>query len=241
MLTDWLEQLLSMDEALIYLLVWLLVFAEDALFIGFVFPGETAAILGGVAASLGTVSLPGIAVVVVSAAIAGDTASYLIGRLFGTRLLRLRFLRRRQSWVQRAQDQLAARGGMAVFIGRFVTFFHAVMPALAGAARMPYRRFFAYNVAGALIWGIGTVAIGYVAGTSYAAIERVAGRAAAVVVAVLALGAFVVWRVRSARRECRPDPAHADPAHADPAGADSAGADSVGQGRTRRGRPCDLS
>lgn len=212
MLSDLVDGLLSMDGTLIYLLVWLLVFAEDALFVGFVFPGETAAILGGVAASLGIISLPGITVVVVTAAAAGDTASYLIGRAFGPRLLRLRFLRRRQSWVQRAQDQLATRGGMAVFVGRFVTFFHAVMPALAGAAHMPYRRFFLYNAAGALVWGIGTVLIGYLAGTSYAAIERVAGPVAAIGVALLAVGVFVVWRIRVARRECGPGPAEGEPA-----------------------------
>ncbi|MDG4766813.1 DedA family protein [Solwaraspora sp. WMMD406] len=214
MLSDWLERLLSLDGMLIYLLVWLLVFAEDALFVGFVFPGETAAILGGVAASLGTISLAGITVVVVTAAVAGDTASYLIGRALGPRLLRMRFLRNRQSWVRRAQDRLAARGGMAVFVGRFVTFFHAVMPALAGAAHMPYRRFFVYNVAGALIWGTGTVAIGYLAGTSYAAIEDVAGQAVAAVIAVVVVVGFVVWRVRVARRECGPgrcDPSRREP------------------------------
>ncbi|WP_326554448.1 DedA family protein [Micromonospora sp. NBC_01813] len=228
MLTDWLDHLLSLDGTLIYLLVWLLVFAEDALFVGFVFPGETAAILGGVAASLGIISLPGITVVVITAAIAGDTASYLIGRALGPRLLRLPFLRRRQTWMQRAQDQLATRGGVAVFVGRFVTFFHAVMPALAGASHMPYRRFFLYNVAGGLIWGFGTVLIGYLAGSSYAAIEDVAGRAAAVGVAVLVIGAFVLWRVRSARRECTPGSADGEPA----------GARRPGDTRTG-GRRCD--
>jgi len=227
-LSDWLQRLLSMDSALIYLLVGLLVFAEDALFVGFVFPGETAAVLGGVAASLGTISLPGITVVVVSAAVAGDTTSYLIGRALGPRLLRMRFLRKRQAWVRRAQHQLAVRGGTAVFVGRFVTFFHAVMPALAGAAHMPYRRFFLYNVAGALVWGIGTVLIGYLAGSSYAAIEEVAGRAAAVVVAVLALGALVIWRLRAARRECAPDAA--------------SGQSTSGRHRPGRGRDgCDRS
>ncbi|MFY1632886.1 DedA family protein [Solwaraspora sp. WMMB335] len=199
-----------MDGTFVYLLVWVLVFAEDALFVGFVFPGETAAILGGVAASLGTISLAGITVVVVSAAVAGDTASYLIGRAFGARLLRLRFLRKRQAWVQRAQHQLAVRGGAAVFVGRFVTFFHSVMPALAGAAHMPYRRFFLYNVTGALVWGIGTVLIGYLAGTSYTAIEQVAGPAAAIGVAVLAVTTFVIWRIRSARRECAAEESHGE-------------------------------
>lgn len=208
MLSDLLDRLLSMDDSVIYCVVWLLVFAEDALFVGFVFPGESAAILGGVAASLGTVSLVGISGVVVSAAILGDTVSYLIGRWLGARLVRMRFLRKRDSWMRRAQSQLAVRGGAAVFVGRFVTFFHAVMPALAGAARMPYRRFFLYNAAGGVVWGVATVLLGYLAGTSYTAVERVAGRAVAAGVALIVVVAFVAWRIRGAHRECgRPEQA----------------------------------
>lgn len=202
-MSDWPERLLSLDGTLVYLLVGLLVFAEDALFIGFVIPGETAAILSGVAASTGHVSLVGVTAVVITAAILGDTVAYAIGRCLGPRLLQLRFLRNRQARLRRAQEQLARRGGAAIFLGRFVTFLHAVMPALAGAARMPYLRFAMYNALGGVVWGLGTVGLGYLAGSSYAAIGKIAGQGAAIVVPLIAVTALIVWRVRRARQRRR--------------------------------------
>lgn len=202
-MNGWLERLLTLGSALVYTGVGLLVFAEDALFIGFIVPGETAAILGGVAASVGRVSLIGITVVVVAAAILGDSVSYAIGHWLGPRLLHSRALRNRQPQVRAAEEQLARRGGTAVFLGRFVTFLHSVMPALAGAARMPYPRFFVYNAAGGVVWGVGTVSLGYLAGASYAAIGKTAGGGAAIAVALITITIFVTWRIRRRRRHRR--------------------------------------
>lgn len=127
----------------VLLTVGLVVFAEDALFVGFILPGETAAILGGVAAKLGHVPLPAVLLTVIGAAILGDSVGYEVGRHFGQRVLALHILDRRRQRLSDAQDFLARRGGAAVFLGRGVAFFRAVMPALAGTARMPYPRFLA--------------------------------------------------------------------------------------------------
>jgi len=70
-----------------YLIVAALVFAEAALFVGFVLPGETAVVLGGVLASFGRVPLPLMVIVVIAAAIGGDSVSYEVGRRFGPRVL----------------------------------------------------------------------------------------------------------------------------------------------------------
>jgi membrane-associated protein len=200
--------LLGLHGAVVYVVVGLLVFAEDALFVGFVIPGETAAILGGVAASRHHVSLPLICAVVVLAAIVGDTVGYEIGARYGVRLLSLRVLRHRRAAIDRAREMLARRGGIAVFVGRFVAFLRAVMPFLAGSAHMPYLRFLAYNAAGGLVWGVGSVLLGYLAGDSYAAIEKTFGRATAIVAAAIVLIGLVVWRIRRHRREA----AHSDDA-----------------------------
>jgi membrane protein DedA with SNARE-associated domain len=90
---------------------------------------------------------------------------------------------------------------LAVFLGRFVAFLRAVMPFLAGTSRMRYRRFLAFNAAGGLAWGIGSVVLGYLAGNSYAAIEKTFGRDAALVVAGVAVVALIVWTIRRRRRE----------------------------------------
>src|SRR2546430_4892824 len=91
-----LDHLLTLPAAAAYVLVGLLVFAEDALFVGFVVPGETAAVLGGVDASRGHVRLWVVILLVVAAAIVGDSVGYEVGRRFGPRILRARILARRQ-------------------------------------------------------------------------------------------------------------------------------------------------
>ena len=199
------EHVLSVPGVLVYVLVGLLVFAEDALFVGFVIPGETAAVLGGVDASRGHVKPWLIIVTVVAAAIIGDTVGYEIGRHVGPRVLRARVLDRHRQRLDDAQDFLARRGGSAVFLGRFVAFFRAVMPALAGTAGMPYRRFLAYNAAGGLLWGTGFVLLGYLAGNSYAAVENTVGRGAALAVLTVVLVAVLVWRIRRHRAERHSD------------------------------------
>jgi membrane protein DedA with SNARE-associated domain len=195
-----LGRLLALNGLVVYLIIAALVFAEDALFIGFVVPGETAAILGGVAASLGHVSLPLMIAIVVAAAIVGDSVGYEIGRRLGSRLLDTRLLRHRRDRLENATDLLARRGGAAVFLGRFIAFFRAVMPALAGAAKMPYRRFLAYNAAGGLVWGSGSVLVGYLAGNSYQAVQHYVGTGIAIAVAAIVIVGLVIWRVRAHRR-----------------------------------------
>jgi membrane protein DedA with SNARE-associated domain len=202
-MTGLLDRLLGVGGPLLYVLIAAVVFVEDALFVGFVVPGETAAVFGGVAASVGHASLPIMIVVVVAAAILGDSAGYAVGRHFGSRLLASRLLRNRRERLEGARTFLARRGGLAVFLGRFVAFFRAVMPALAGTAEMPYPRFLAYNAAGGVVWGVGAVLLGYLAGNSYAAIERTVGRGVAIAIAIVLVIAVIVWRVRRHRAEKR--------------------------------------
>ena len=80
-MTGLLDHLFNLNPVWVYLVVTALVFAEDALFVGFVLPGETAAVLGGVIASRGHVHLTLVIVLVVAAAILGDTVGYELGRL----------------------------------------------------------------------------------------------------------------------------------------------------------------
>ena len=199
-------RILEVSAVWVYLLVGLLVFLEDAVFVGFVLPGETVAILGGVDASLGHVNVVVIAVVVVASAIVGDSVGYEVGRHLGPRILDWSFLARRRQRLDSARDLLARRGGSAVFVARAVAFLRAVMPALAGMSGMPYRRFLTYNALGGLAWGIGCVALGYLAGNSYAAIAHTVGRTSAVIVAALAITAIVVWRIRAHLRARAEEP-----------------------------------
>jgi len=145
--------------------------------------------------------LAAVILVVIIAAIVGDSVGYEVGRRVGSRILHLRILQKRRKRLDDAQDFLARRGGAAVFLGRWVAFFRAVMPALAGTARMPYPKFLAFNAAGGIVWGIAVVLIGYFAGQSYAKVEATLGRAAALVVLGIALIAMLVWQIRKHRAE----------------------------------------
>jgi membrane-associated protein len=194
------RDLVHLSGPLAYLVVAALVFGETAVFLGFVLPGETAVVLGGVLASRGRVSLPLLVLIVVVAAVAGPLVGYEIGRRLGGRLVAARALRRVAGGVERAQEMLRTRGGTAVLIGRFIAVLRALMPALAGTARMSYRTFFLYNAAGGIVWGVGYCLLGYAAGSAYAVIERRVGAGVAIAVAVVVVAAVVIWAVRRHRR-----------------------------------------
>jgi membrane-associated protein len=195
------NDLASLSGTLALLLIAALVFGETAVFLGFVIPGETAAVVGGVLASRGRVSLPLLIVVVVAAAVTGPLIGYEIGRHLGGRVIAARRMRRVASGMDHAQEVVHRRGGLAVLLGRFVAILRALVPAVAGTTRMPYRTFLIYNMLGGLIWGVGYCLLGYVAGSAYAAIERTVGTGVAIVVAVAVLGGVGFGLVRRHRRE----------------------------------------
>ncbi|KIC69029.1 DedA family protein [Pseudarthrobacter phenanthrenivorans] len=202
-MTGFIDGLLNVSPLVAYIAVFCLVFAEDALFVGFVIPGETAAVLGGVVASRGEVQLGVMMAVVVAAAIIGDSVGYEVGKHLGTRIIKSRALSRHSERLGNAQDFLRRKGGSAVFLGRFTAFFRAVMPALAGTSRMPYGRFLVWNATGGLVWGTGFVLLGFLAGNSYEAVSQAVGRDLAVVIAAVVLAGLVVWHLRRRRRKQR--------------------------------------
>ena len=200
-MSGFIDGILNVSPLVAYIAVFCLVFAEDALFVGFVIPGETAAVLGGVVAARGQVELWLMMVLVVVAAITGDSVGYEVGKHYGPRILKSRLLARHARQLNKAKDVLHRRGGSAVFLGRFTAFFRAVMPALAGTAHMPYPRFLVWNAAGGLTWGIGFVLLGYLAGNSYEAVAKAAGQDIAVIIVGVAVAVLVAWRLRVWKKE----------------------------------------
>ena len=180
-----------------YVVLALLAAAESAAFVGLAIPGETAMLLGGFLAFQGRVSLPVMMAAGAVGAIVGDSIGYQIGRVFGEPLKRSRLGRRvgEGRWA-RGEAYLRDKGGHAVFLGRFVGLLRALVPALAGMARMPYRTFLPWNAAGGVIWGPGFVLLGYLAGGSWRQVERVAGRASLLLVVLVVLVAAVVLAAR---------------------------------------------
>jgi membrane-associated protein len=204
---DFFDGLLNASPLLVACVVFALVFAEDALFIGFVIPGETAAVVGGVIAGKGGIPLEVMIAVVVSAAVLGDTVGYEIGKHLGPRLISRRIFDGKRPQLAKAQEFLQRRGGPAVFLGRFTAFFRAVMPALAGLSGMPYRRFALWNITGGVLWGTLFVTLGYVAGNLYEQMAHAVGAAATIVALAVAAAALVFWRIRRNRQKPEKRPA----------------------------------
>ncbi len=140
--------LTSLPAPLALTIIGALVFAEAALFVGFVLPGETAVLFGGALAAAGHLSFTALVVVVVLAAIVGDSVGYEVGRQFGPRLLETRPLRRHRARIEVARTRLRDKGAVTVVAGRFTALLRAVTPGLCGMSRMPYRRFLLFNAAG---------------------------------------------------------------------------------------------
>ncbi|MFJ9773207.1 DedA family protein [Kitasatospora sp. NPDC101157] len=192
-ITDWLR---GLSGPVVYAAVGGMVFTEDALFFSFFIPGETAAVLGGFLAHQGEVSLGWMVLVVVCAAILGDSAGYELGRHLGPPILRTRPLRRHTGQVDSVQDLIRRRGPAAVFIGRFIAFVRPLVPSLAGVSRMPYRRFLFYNALGGIAWGVGFTLLGYFAGAAYTRVEGTVGRVTAIAIAAIVALALLVWFLR---------------------------------------------
>ena len=74
--------------------------------------------------------------------------------------------------MDKAAAALNSRGAVAVLVGRFTAVLRAMLPALAGTARVPSRTYVVYNAIGGLIWGIGYCLLGYLAGSAYEAVAR---------------------------------------------------------------------
>jgi membrane-associated protein len=199
--TGFLDLLLHVPAAVVLGAVGALVFGEAAVFLGFVLPGETAVLLAGFLASTGRLSVVVLGVVVVLCAVVGDSVGYEVGKRFGPRLLQTRVFGRYAGRVDEARGFLDGRGASAIFVGRFTAFLRAVTPGLAGLSGMRYRRFLAWNAAGGLVWGVGCVVAGYLAGSSYEKVAQALGRGGAVAAAALVVVALVAWRVARRRHE----------------------------------------
>jgi membrane protein DedA with SNARE-associated domain/membrane-associated phospholipid phosphatase len=200
-----LEQLLEdAGEALgawTYLLVGVLAFLETGAFVGFIAPGETAVIVGGLVAGQGQISLPVLIAIVWACAVAGDTTSFMLGRRLGREWLlrngeRLKITDERLQTVERFFDR---RGGPTILIGRFLGFVRPLAPFLAGSARMPLRRFLPYDVLGAGLWAATFATLGYVFWHSFDQLTSYVSRGLFAFGTFVVVAALLVWLVRLRR------------------------------------------
>ena len=200
--SDW---ILGLNGWVALSIVFLVPALEASAFVGFVFPGEIAVILGGVLAFEGRIPLGAAIAAAILGAFVGDTAGFFIGRRWGRQILRnvgsfIPFVRHRiEEHLDSARDYLNRKGGRAVVIGRFTAALRVMVPGLAGMSDMPYMRFAAFNLAGAIVWGTSFVLLGYVAGAAWHRVADIAGYAGitlAALVLIALVGGRLIRRVR---------------------------------------------
>ena len=159
-----------------YVVVFTATLLETSIGAGVIVPGETLVIIGGVYAGLGDLWVPGVAAVAVIGAVIGDNVGYWIGRRFGRGFLerhgRKVFVTPER--IEAAERFYARHGGKTVFFGRFVPVVRSVGFIVAGVSNMPWKRFLVYDIAGAVLWGVGHTMVGYALGESYERLERYA-------------------------------------------------------------------
>jgi len=175
MLTTIIYSLLALDQTVtqlaaqhghwIYLLLFLVIFAETGLVVFPFLPGDSILFIAGTVVATADLNIHVLALVLTAAAILGDTVNYSVGHYVGPRAFDKPDSRWfKQEYLRRTQAFYDRYGGVTIIIGRFVPIIRTFAPFLAGVAGMTYRRFLSYNVVGGIAWIGSLVYAGYLFG-----------------------------------------------------------------------------
>ncbi len=195
-------------EALIrwggYVLLVAIVFTETGLLVGFFLPGDSLLITAGLLAAAGVLNIWWLHVLLIVAAITGDSMGYAIGARIGPRLFtreKSRLFNPRH--VQRTREFYARHGAKTIVIARFVPIIRTFAPVVAGVGEMAYPRFLFYNVAGGIGWVFSMTGAGYLLGSAVPNIDRHI-HFVVIVVIVLSVIPIGIEILRERRRQSTP-------------------------------------
>jgi membrane-associated protein len=156
-----------------YFILFAIIFSETGLLIGFFLPGDSLLVTAGLLASAGLLDIALLNLLLIPAAIIGDAVGYSIGYRSGSRLLNRpnsRFFKKEH--IEKTQAFYAKHGGKTIVLARFVPIVRTFAPVVAGLARMPYRNFVTFNIAGGVLWIASTTLLGYFLGRAIPDIEK---------------------------------------------------------------------
>ncbi len=183
----------------IYAVLFLIVFLETALVVTPFLPGDSLLFVAGTIAAAGELHVHGLVLLLISAAIIGDSVNYAVGRYLGPRVFRFedsRFFKR--AYLERTHAFFERHGGKTVVIARFVPIIRTYAPFVAGIGAMSYRRFVLFNVTGAILWVATLTYAGYFFGN----LPLVKDNLTLVIVGIIVLsimpGIIEFWRARRA-------------------------------------------
>jgi membrane-associated protein len=194
--------------AWIYLLLFVIVFCETGLVVTPFLPGDSLLFTAGALASLGSMWVPGVILVLIVAAVLGDSANYWIGYHWGLKVAE-RFVKKQH--LDRTHEFYERYGGKTIIIARFVPIIRTFAPFVAGLGCMTYSRFMSYNVIGGVAWVLICVLAGYFFGNLPFVKQNFSLVILAIIVISVMPAVFEVWRARrrGGVREERPSSAAA--------------------------------
>ncbi len=209
---DFLKTLTDPQSIIQYGGLWLLLFviyAETGLFFGFFLPGDNLILIAGIIAAthpewLYNLPFPIVALLMIMAAILGNTTGYWFGQKLGNNIFKKEdtFFFKKKHIIQ-TQLFYDKYGAMTLIVGRFIPIVRTFAPILAGVINVPKTKFFLYNVTGAVLWigSLGTVA--YYLGIYYAEwIEKNIGYVFITLIVVTAIP-VIVTGVRSKLKDSK--------------------------------------
>ena len=148
----------------VYGILFAIVFAETGFVVTPFLPGDSLLFAAGALAAVdtsGTLTAPLLSLVLVVAAIAGNTTNYHIGRWIGPPAFSGRYRWLKVDYLRRTEGFFDRHGSMTIVLSRFAPIIRTCAPFVAGIARMPYARFQAYNVIGGLAWVLAFIWTGF--------------------------------------------------------------------------------
>lgn len=199
-MTDLLQTLIDvvrdLDPVLRTIVAGIGMLLETSVFIGLIVPGDTIALVSSVGVE-GPLQFAMLVVALVVGAVAGESIGFFIGRWLGPRIRISRLGRRLgdDKW-RMAERYLGRRGGVAVFLSRFLPVFHSLIPLSAGMIGMPFRRFLPWTASASVVWALLVVSLGSGAAASYEQVAREVKGAGYFFVAAALLVALVVWLIK---------------------------------------------
>jgi membrane-associated protein len=162
-----LDTVSSVDPAVRTLIAFVGILLETSVLIGLVVPGDTVVLVAATGVK-NPVEFFALVIAVIIGALIGESIGFALGRYFGPRIRRSAFGRwlGEKSWAQ-AEGYLERRGGIAVFLSRFLPVLHSLIPLTVGMSTMRYRTFIAWTVPACVIWSFAYVGVGAAAAGSY--------------------------------------------------------------------------
>ncbi|WP_221965261.1 DedA family protein [Rhizobium leguminosarum] len=185
---------LSAHPHIAYIAVFLLALSESIPIMGVVVPGTVVIIALSALVPSGVLVLWPLMDAATFGAIVGDGLSFWLGHRYHREILGLWPLKRSPDLVERSEAFFKRHGDKSVFIARFAPGVRAFIPLLAGMLGMSVRRFYAVNIASALVWAPSHILPGVLVGVTFGALGSAAKPLAMLLVILLATG-WVTWRL----------------------------------------------